>query len=250
MNTTENMFWGDINDVVRFTENTEENKGKSARKTSSVILAAVQLMENFIKGIKSLSAYEAASLIVSETYWLKKNRETSYRDENGKQKNLEVGMVYYIDYGKTFAGELAYKHYGLCIGKREGKPLIIPMTSGKDYIANCYHPVKNPNKNKKYRQALKSEGFSKDCVLLMDDARFLSAGRIEREDVKINEDILKEIQLHFFRLSHPDFYQEYVNLQKKSEKNKEEIQKLKAENNQLKQKLKHQSKTLDNAQQE
>ena len=59
------MFWGDIKDIKRFSENTEENKKKSARKTSAIILAGVQLMENFIKGIKHMNAYDASSTILS-----------------------------------------------------------------------------------------------------------------------------------------------------------------------------------------
>ena len=55
MKSSKNMFWSDINDITRFTENTIDNKRKEARKTSSIILASVQLMENFIKGIKPVS---------------------------------------------------------------------------------------------------------------------------------------------------------------------------------------------------
>lgn len=58
MDTSENMFWGDINDISRFTENTHANKAKKARQTSAILLAAIQLMENFIKGIRrSLNYY-------------------------------------------------------------------------------------------------------------------------------------------------------------------------------------------------
>lgn len=60
------MFWGDIKDIVSFSENTDENKEKSARKTSAIILASVQLMENFIKGIKHMNTYDASSTILCD----------------------------------------------------------------------------------------------------------------------------------------------------------------------------------------
>lgn len=72
MDTSENMFWGDINDISRFTENTQANKVKKARRTSAILLAAIQLMENFIKGIKHMNAYDAASTIISDANWIQK----------------------------------------------------------------------------------------------------------------------------------------------------------------------------------
>lgn len=44
MKTSSNIFGGDIKNIKRFSENTEENKKKPARQTSSIILAGMQLM--------------------------------------------------------------------------------------------------------------------------------------------------------------------------------------------------------------
>lgn len=183
MKSTENMFWGEIHNITRFAENKDENKSKETRKTASIILAAVQLMENYIKGLKNLSAYDSASTIISDANWIQKSTFNTLKS-NGKNINIEIGRTYYIDFGKTFHGELAYFHHGLCIGKRDGKILIIPMTSGKKYFSSCYHPQNNPNANRKWRQGLQTEGFQKNCVLLINDLKYISAGRIEKECVK------------------------------------------------------------------
>lgn len=245
MNTSENMFWGDINDAKRFSENTEENKNKQARKTASIILASVQLMENFIKGIKHMDAYNASSTILSDANWIQKSTFKSFKNEDGHDVVVEPGKVYYIDYGKTFKGELAYFHYGLCIGKRDGKILVVPITSAKDYFGSAYHPINNLKADKKNRQALQAEGFSKDCVLKINDTKYISAGRIEKESVTISDDILIQIQKQVFQVQFPVLYTEYFNQQKTIEKNqkqildqKEIIQKLKNENNRLNQILK------------
>lgn len=242
--SSENMFWGDINDITRFCENTGENKDKRARKTSSIILAGVQLMENFIKGLKNMSAYDAASTIISDANWIKNSSRSDFLDETGKKVVVSLGSVYYIDYGKTFYQELAYFHHGLCVGKKEGKILIIPMTSGTKYFSSCYHPINNPMANKKYRQALLSEGFEKDCVLKMNDAKFISPGRIVRETISINSDVLLQIQEQLFSIQFPVLYQKYINYMKSEEKNKKQISEqkqlisnLKQENNNLKMKL-------------
>ena len=242
MRSSENMYWGDINDSKRFSENTVENKNRQAKKTSSIILASVQLMENFIKGSKQMNAYDAASTILSEANWIQKSTFNSFKDKSGHDILIEPGKVYYIDYGKTFSGELAYYHYGLCIGKRDKKILVVPMTSGKDYFSVAYHPTNNPNANKKNRQALQTEGFSKDCILKINDTKYISAGRIENETVNINKDILEQIQKQVFQVQFPNLYNEYYCQQKTIEKNtkqildqKEIIKKLKEDNNRLNQ---------------
>lgn len=244
MNNSENMFWGDINDIKRFTENKRENKNKKARKTSSIILAGVQLMENYIKGLKKMSAYDAASTIVSDANWIQKSEFDEYVDKDGQKHSINIGTIYYIDYGNSFKGELAYFHYGLCVGKRNGKVLVVPITSGEDYFSECFHPTNNPNHNKKYRQGLLSEGFGKDCVLMINDTKYISAGRIEKTDAIIHNEVLCEIQMQVFQVEFPQLFQDYKNAMNKAKKlndkligQRDLIVQLKNENNHLKQKL-------------
>ena len=249
MKTSSNMFWGDIKNIKRFSENTEENKKKPARQTSSIILAGMQLMENYIKGIKHMNAYDSSSTILSDANWIQKSKFGTFKDKDGKDITVELGKIYYIDYGKTFYGELAYFHYGLCIGKRDGKILIVPMTSSKEHFYESYHPIQNPKGNKKNRQALSSEGFSKDCILKINDTKYISAGRIEKETVKISNELLEEIQKQVFQVQFPNLFTKHLSHQKTIQKNerlileqKEEIIRLKQENNRLNQILKNHEK--------
>ena len=73
MTRSQNMSWKDVNSITNFTENTPSNKSKKAKKSPSILLASIQLMENFIKGIKNMNAYDAASTIISDANWIKKN---------------------------------------------------------------------------------------------------------------------------------------------------------------------------------
>lgn len=244
MDKSKNMFWSDINNISRFTENTSANKTKKARQTSSILLAAVQLMENFIKGIKHMNAYDAASTIISDANWIQKSSTGEFCDNANKRILIEVGKMYYIDYGKTFCGELSYFHYGLCIGKRDGKILIVPMRSGSDVFEKAYHPVNNPMGNRKYRQALIQEGFVKNSVLLINDTKYISAGRIDKESKIINKDILESIQMQVFQVEFPSLFANFSNIEKKNEKlikqindQKELIINLKNENNRCNQLL-------------
>lgn len=234
--STNEMSWKDINTIKSFTENTPENKTTLAKDTPKLLFACIQLFKNFVEGIKGLSAYDAASILASEANWIQKNTFTEFHGNGKKKVKINVGTVYYLDYGKAFAGELAYFHYGLCIGKREDKILIVPMTSGTDYFSTCYHPTNNPSGNKKHRQALTSEGFKKDCVLKINDTKYISAGRITKETVEISEDAVREIQEHVFRVEFGSIYQEYIQnidkikkLEKKVERQNEIIKELKEE---------------------
>lgn len=221
---TGNMKWHDINALSTYSANTDDNKNKRTKKTSTIIWGAIQLTENFLKALKQLNAYDSSSIIKSEATWIQKHSFDEFFDDTNRKVNMEVGRVYYIDFGKTYKGELAYFHYGLCVGKKEGKPLVIPLTSAEGYREKCYHPVNNPHANKKFRQALMCEGFSKDAVLRINDAKFISAGRIESMDCKISEDALLDIQKTLFAISFPDIKREYDCLLSTTSKQKRKIE--------------------------
>lgn len=249
---TNNMIWSEMHNIKYYSENTEDNKNKKSRKIASIILAAVQLMENYIKGIKNLSAFDASSIILSDANWIRNNRRTQFLDDKGNEINVKIGTVYYLDFGNTFSDELAYFHHGLCVGKKDGKILIIPMTSGTKYFPNSYHPINNPIANKKYRQALISEGFEKNCILKLNDAKFISPGRLDKETVSINTDIIRQVQEQLFSIQFSELYQEFHNYGKKIDKQEKQISeqkdlinRLKQENNILCMKLKKYENNID-----
>lgn len=250
--STRNMIWSEMHNIKYYSENTTDNKNKESKKIASIILAAVQLMENYIKGIKNLNAFDASSIILSDANWIRNNRRTEFLDNNGDKVTVKIGTIYYLDFGNTFSDELAYFHHGLCVGKKEGKILIVPMTSGTKLFPNSYHPINNPTANKKYRQALASEGFEKDCILKLNDAKFISPGRLDKETVSINIDVLKQIQEQLFSIQFPELYQKFYNSIKKNEKyekqisdQKDLINRLKQENNALCMKLRKFENNID-----
>lgn len=110
------------------------------------------------------------------------------------------------------------------------------MTSGAKYFPNSYHPINNPTANKKYRQALASEGFEKDCILKLNDAKFISPGRLDKETVSITIDIIRQIQEQLFSIQFPELYQNFNNSLKKNVRYEKQISDQKEIINQLKQK--------------
>ena len=240
---TSSMIWGDINGVNRYTANKTDNKAKRTKHASKILLGAIQYAENYLRSLKQLNAYDASSIIKSDSSWLQKH---SFNEFKVGDRNVAIkpGQICYLDYGKAYKGELAYFHYGLCVSRKDGKLFVIPITSATSWINDCYHPVKNPSATKKYRQGLKSEGFSKDCVLMLNDAKFISAGRIDSLDVEINPDTLVEIQQQLFTVCFPNINSKFITitdkidrLDKKIKDKDEIITGLKNSNTTLNQKL-------------
>ena len=87
------------------------------------------------------------------------------------------------------------------------------MTTGRTWRDTCYHPINNPNMTKENRQCCINEGFKKDGVLLMNDSKFISGGRILELHEIIQLNILQEIQEQLFYILFPHMYSEYSKMQ-------------------------------------
>lgn len=230
----ENMIWSDVTNIKRYTEHIEKNKTNKSIKYSVIMLVAVQYMHNYIQGLKRQNAYDAASILFSDMNWMRKCHTTVSYDDNKKQIIPKIGHTYYIDYGNTFAGELGYYHHGLCIGVKDNKFLVVPIRSGDDIFPQSYHPTNNKNGNKKYRQGLMSDGFPKDCVLLINDAKFISRARIDKEIITISDTVLSDIQMQVFQIMYPTIHQRYQSLIKNNDEYKKRNKELEKQVHDLK----------------
>lgn len=209
----ENTVWKDANKAKEYAQNTERNRNKKAYSTPKILLAAMQYTHNYIQGIKRQNAFDASNILMCDINWIRHGTRVEFIDDEGNKPEVKIGNIYYIDYGNNFHGELSYFHHGLCIGKSNGKILVVPMRSGADIIDISYHPIENPSGQKYYRKALQSEGFMKDCVLLINNTRYISPGRIDKEIGAVSENVLEEIKLQVFQVQFPDLFQKYTDTQ-------------------------------------
>lgn len=207
--------------VACYTHNTKTNKDMSGLSRPKVIDGLIQLEENIHRILRQLNAYDASSILIAETNWMKRNHFSKYMPSKGAKKKVAFGQVCTIDYGKTYKGEIGYIHPGLCIGKKDDKYLIVPMTTGRAWRNTCYHPINNPNMTKEHRQSCISEGFEKDGVLLINDSKFMSGGRILQLHEIIQTEILEEIQMQLLYIMFPNIHRIY---------NKDKAQIIKYEN--------------------
>lgn len=72
----------------------------------------------------------------------------------------------------------------------------------KDF-EEAYHPTENPNGEKRCRRGLTKEGFTKDCILMIDDAQFVSVDAIEKTICCIDIDAFHLIEKQLLRVSMP-----------------------------------------------
>ncbi len=195
--------------VACYTHNTKTNKSMSGISRSKIIDGLIQLEENIHRILRQLNAYDASSILIAETNWMKRNHFSKYMPSKDAKKKVVLGQVCTIDYGKSYKGEIGYVHPGLCIGKKDNKYLIVPMTTGKTWRHTCYHPMNNPDMTKEHRQCCVSEGFEQDGVLLINDSKFMSGGRILELHEIIPTKTLEEIQMQLLHIMFPDIHRIY-----------------------------------------
>lgn len=213
---TSNLEFDYIDKVGYYTKNNLSNKTMPAIERPKILNGILQFIDNTNRIMRQLNAYDSSSILIAESNWMKRNHFKKYMPSKDAPEKVLFGQVCTIDYGKTYKGEIGYIHPGLCVGKKDEKYLIIPMTTGKTWRDTCYHPIHNPNMTKENRQCCISEGFVKDGVLLMNDSKFISGGRILELHEIIQPDILKEIQEQLFYIMFSDIYKDCVNINKEN----------------------------------
>lgn len=243
---TSDMKFDYIDKVSIYTGNELRNKNRKAMDAHKVLGAFMQTKENLNIIIRQLNIYDASNIMMGEKNWMMRNHFSKYMPSRGKANKVQMGQVCIVDYGKTYKGEIGYIHPGLCIGKKENKYLVIPMTTGKNWRSTCYHPTNNPEQTKQYRQSCVSEGFSKDGVLLMSDMKFISGGRIFDLLEVINATALKSIQMQAMGIAFPNWVNSYNELQLKYEKMGKQLENAKKQINNLKSKCEEYNKKSEN----
>ena len=145
---TSNLEFDYIDKVGYYTKNNLSNKTMPAIERPKILNGILQFIDNTNKIMRQLNAYDSSSILIAESNWMKRNHFKKYTPSENAPKKVLFGQVCTIDYGKTYKGEIGYIHPGLCIGKKDKKYLIIPMTTGKTWRDTCYHPIHNPNRYK------------------------------------------------------------------------------------------------------
>lgn len=159
---------------------------------------------------------EIAKITMSLQNWIDKRNSKEYckRDNTGNfvKQEINIGEIYLADLGLNY--EKGYCRTIVVIGKIEDMLLVIPTTTQSELFENAYHPKDNPAGNDLHRKVYTTNGFDNDCVLLYENTRIISQGRIIEGNKRIadaytGECLYNEMMLHTFNTIFPMFYKQY-----------------------------------------
>jgi hypothetical protein len=184
-------------------------------------------LRNYENFLMNATVYDCASILISENNWFHKRRRSNCNTIIGKSSPPQAKQIILVDFGKMYESEWGLIHYGLVIKVLNQKLLIVPMTTAKKHFVRAYHKQNNPTGNFELRQALKTEGFTTDATLIINDIKCISMGRVlPTNDLVIIEDrIFANIREHINRLTMSDLYKENQNKMQKLEKENERAKK-------------------------
>lgn len=211
MKITSKMKWDAIDNLESFLGNYGNNKNRNgASKEPDLEKAMNELIDNLHEFVKTGSRYDVANFIYGLSFLMRHSQygEIQNEDKIGAQKS---GCVYMINYALGDGNTISNRHPGLCMTVYGKKCFVIPMRSAFDErnkkmkkdFTEAYHPIENPNGEERNRQGLVKEGFNKDCILMVDDAKFVSVDAIEKNMGCINIDTFHLIEKHLLKVSMP-----------------------------------------------
>ena len=83
-----------------------------------------------------------------------------------------------VDLGPHYAPELSYGNPALVLETWNNLMFVVPATSSSSKLAMAYHPEDGPGGKWYYRKVGPVDGFARDCVLVIDNAKIISKSAI------------------------------------------------------------------------
>lgn len=77
--------------VACYTHNTKTNKNMSGISRPKIIDGLIQLEENIHRILRQLNAYDASSILIAESNWMKRNHFNKYMPNKNAKKKVCLG---------------------------------------------------------------------------------------------------------------------------------------------------------------
>lgn len=202
------------------------------------LISQQQTNELLIK--KQLHTDEIKRFSISDERWAK---HVTNRNQSSK-RTIKKGEIYQFEFGKNYCPEMSYEHRGLIIGVKNQMLYVLPIFSydaGK-HKKDCYDPVSNPTGIYYLLEKSSFNFLSHDSVLKLSDIRSVSKKRIlyqqtdssttPHQFAKIDpsSDTYKTITNLVFQKYFYEYYNELEESKKQIELLKQELNKLKNQN--------------------
>ena len=220
--------------------NYQEFRYKNVKKDKMFQSGLRQFYSNLRKELDTMSIYDAVNFFENISEWIEDHDKDFSVSKHPEKNFCDIGKIYSVKFGIGYKNELSNFHRGLCIGVMGDKIGIIPMKSAEthkgeihDIFQSAYHKTENPDGDKRYYRALKSEGFPKDAILMIADTKFVSVGKVKECDdvVKISPYLFRDIQVQVLLRMMPELAGHYDYLERLGEAEKEKYHIVVSDNN-------------------
>lgn len=137
------------------------------------------LFSKLINKFERTKSYQTGLFIKSMDDWIdRENSENKPLDNKLSFETVKRGDIYMVDWNLGYSPELSYEHPCVVVEILDGFIFVLPVSSQPQYIKLAYHPVFNTEGNKNYRIVDKEDGFSKQCVIHLNQGKCISTTRI------------------------------------------------------------------------
>lgn len=183
-----------------------------------------------------LSEEEVSDITMSLQNWVMKRNTDTYLKKNNDgdyiKTDVNIGDIFLTDLGLNF--EKGYCRTALIVGNINDMVLVIPTTSQESYFEKAYHPIDNTKGDRLFRKVYKENGFDDNCVLLFDNLRIISKGRLLEsnntlKDKYDKENIYHDIMMQVFENLLPDYFMNHNNIIEQNKLMKKQIEELEAQ---------------------
>lgn len=168
-------------------ENTYDCKHQHTLDGSIVAKSIFAIFNKFINKLEYMTEYESGLFVQSFDKWLDRKDVINKAENN---VSVAVGDICMVDWNINYNPELSYVHPCLIVEDVNNMIFAVPVSARQDIMEIAFHPVDNIDGNKNYRKVTAYDGFLKDCVLFISEAKVISKSRIINKIGKLTCDLL------------------------------------------------------------
>lgn len=149
------------------------------------------------ESLRKMSKFKVAKILISE---LNYDIRSQYKSSELNGFKVRVGDICYIDFGKAYISEAGFQHFGIIMGYKNSKALVVPMSSNNSMYMQSYCQNYFPNGKRHLYRLPTLNGLRKRSVLFLNDIKYINTARIIEVKGRIHpdsclfKDILKRIQ--------------------------------------------------------
>lgn len=240
--------------------NTDECKQIFSYDNLVVSKSIFGLFSKLINKFEHTKSYQTGLFIKSIDDWLDRKDNNSPLDKNINE--ISIGDIYMIDWCISYSPELSYEHPGIIMEVMDDFVFVLPVSGQRQYIEIGYHPDTNIDGDKNYRIVNNKDGFKKECVVHINQAKTISKTRIlykmgsltidEYGECKLLQELKVELLNKYFPIEYNTLLNENNELQRRNEYlsiqrkcNQSRADKYRNENNQLKKEINELKSIID-----